>query len=106
MPNLLVLMIYLLLLLSGNGERAGCNRLFHAGFVEDESDNYGVSILTSMTWRLLFPDGDIKAEMVSPPWNNFLRSLLHFIVVSSGHDEGLGRLNFRSVFLILQWQKE
>ena len=44
--------------------------------------------------------------MVSPPCNNFLRSLLRFIVVRSGHDEGLGRLSFRSVFLILQWQKE
>ncbi|KAG0521766.1 hypothetical protein BDA96_08G189700 [Sorghum bicolor] len=50
--------------------------------------------------------------MVSPPWNNFVRSLPRFIVVRcghevrSGHDEGLGRINFRSVFLILQWQKE
>jgi hypothetical protein len=51
----------------------------------------------------LFSDGDIKAEIVSPPWNNFLRSLLCF---RSGHNEGLGRINFRSVFLILRWQKE
>jgi hypothetical protein len=42
--------------------------------------------------------------MISPPCNNFLRSLLHFIVVR--HDEGLGRLSFRSVFLNLRWQKE
>jgi hypothetical protein len=54
----------------------------------------------------LFSDGDIKAEMVSPLWNNFLRSLLRFIVVRCDHDEGLERISFRSVFLVLQWQKE
>ena len=72
MPSFLVLGIYLLLL-SGDDERAGAgwNHFLHDGSVEDEGDNYSVSILTSMIWRLLFPDGDIKAEMVSPPWNNF-----------------------------------
>jgi hypothetical protein len=51
--------------------------------------------------------------MVSPLWNNFLRSLLRFIVVIFGHDEGPGRISFRSVFLsfksvflILRWQRE
>jgi hypothetical protein len=44
--------------------------------------------------------------MMSPPWNNFLRSLLHFVVVRSGHDEGPRRIIFRSVFLTLRWQKE
>jgi hypothetical protein len=39
-------------------------------------------------------------------WNNFLRSLLCFVVIRSSHDEGLGRIIFRSVFRILQWQKE
>jgi hypothetical protein len=58
------------------------------------------------TWRLLFPDGGINAEMMSPPWNNFLRSLLRFVVVISGHDEGLGRIIFRLVFPTLRWQKE
>ena len=43
---------------------------------------------------------------MSPPWNNFLRSVLRFVVVRSGHDEGLGRINFRSGFLIIRWQKE
>jgi hypothetical protein len=105
MPSFLVLGIYLLLL-SSNGERAGWNRFLHGGSVEDEDDNYDVSILTSMIWRLLFSDDDIKAEMVLPPWNNFLRSLFRFIVVKSGHDEGLGRISFRSVFLVFQWQKE
>jgi hypothetical protein len=59
-----------------------------------------------MTWRFLFSDGDIKAEMMSLPWNNFLRSLLRFIVVRSGNDEGLWRIIFRSVFLTLRWQKQ
>jgi hypothetical protein len=59
-----------------------------------------------MTWRLLFPNSDINGEMMSPPWNNFFRSLLHFIVVRSGHDEGLGRISFRLGFLIFRWQKE
>jgi hypothetical protein len=89
-----------LLLLSGDGERAGWNRFLHG-------DNYSVSILTGiMTWRLLFLGGDIKAEMVLPPWNNFLRSLLRFIVVRSGHDEGSRRISFTSIFLILRWYKE
>ena len=78
--------IHLLLHLSGDGERAGWNRFLRGGSVEDEGDNYDVSILTSMTWRLLFSDGDIKAEMVSLQWNIFLRSLLYFIVVRSDHD--------------------
>jgi hypothetical protein len=64
MLSILFLGIYFLLL-SGDGERTGWNRFFHAGSVEDDGDNYGVSILTgTMTWRLLFPNSDIKAEMV------------------------------------------
>jgi hypothetical protein len=99
----LVLGIYFLLLLSDDGKRVERTRFLHGDFVEDAGNNYGVSILTGlMTWRLLFPDGDIKAEMVSPPWNNFVRSLFRFIVVRSGHNEGLGRISFRSVFLILR----
>jgi hypothetical protein len=43
---------------------------------------------------------------MSLPWNNFFRSLLRFVVVRSGHDEGLGIISFISVFLILRWQKE
>ena len=105
MPSFLVLGIYLLLL-SDDDERARWNHFLHGGSVEDEGYNYDVSILTGMTCRFLFSDGDIKAEMVSPPWNNFLRPLLRFIVVRSGHDEGLERISFRSVFLILRWQKE
>jgi hypothetical protein len=90
-----------LLLLSGDSERAGWNRFLYGGSVEDGGDNYDISILTGMTTRRLF-----IAEMGSSLWNNFLRSLLHFIMVRSGHDEGLGRIIFRSVFLILQWQKK
>jgi hypothetical protein len=74
MPNFLVLEFYLLLLLSDDGEGEGWNRLLHDGSVEDESDNFSVSIFFDMmTWRLLFPDGGIKTEMMSPPWNNFLQ---------------------------------
>jgi hypothetical protein len=43
------------------------NRFLHGGSIEDEDGNCDVSILTNMTWRHLFPDGDIKTEMVSPP---------------------------------------
>jgi hypothetical protein len=40
----------------------------YGGSIEDTGNNYGINILTGLTaWRLLFPDGDIKAEMVSPP---------------------------------------
>ena len=107
MPNFLVLEFYLLLLLSGDGEGERWNRILHGGSAEDEGDNFGVSIFIDMTtWRLLFPDGGIKAEMMSPPWNNFLQSLLRFIVVRSSHNEGLGRIIFRLVILTLRWQKE
>ena len=44
--------------------------------------------------------------MMSSSWNNFLLSLHRFIVVRSDHNEGLGRISFRSVFLIIWWQKE
>jgi hypothetical protein len=64
MPIFLVLRIYLLL--SSNGERVGWKRFLHGSSVEDEGDNYGISILTGMTWRLLFSDSDIKADMVPP----------------------------------------
>ena len=43
---------------------------------------------------------------MSPLWNNFLRSLLSFVVVRFDHDEGLGRISFKSVLLILRWHKE
>jgi hypothetical protein len=77
--------------------------ILHGGSIEDEDDNFGVSIFIDMTiWRLLFSYGDIEAEMMSPLWNNFLRSLLRFVVVRSGYDEGLGRIIFRSVFLTLR----
>jgi hypothetical protein len=104
MPNFLILEFYLLF---GDGEGKGWNRLLHRGSVEDKGDNIGVSIFIDMTtWRLLFPDDDIKTEMMSPPWNNFLRFLLRFVVVRFDHDEGLERIIFRSVFLTLRWQKE
>jgi hypothetical protein len=78
-------------LLSVDGERAIWNRFLYGGSVEDTGNNYGNNILTGLTaWRLLFSDSDIKAEMVPPPWNNFLRSLLRFTVVRSSHNEGLG----------------
>jgi hypothetical protein len=44
--------------------------------------------------------------MMSSPWNNFLQSLLRFIVVRSSHNKELGRIIFRLVILTLQWQKE
>jgi hypothetical protein len=67
-----VLGIYLLLFLPGDGEEAGWIRFLHGGSVEDEGDNGVSNIIGLTTWRLGFPDGDIKAEMMSPPWNNFL----------------------------------
>jgi len=98
MPNFLVLEFYLLLLLSGKSEGERWNRLFHSGFVEDKDDNFSIDIFIDITtWRLLFPDGGIKAEMMSLPWNNFLQPLLRFIVVRSSHNEGLGRIIFRLV---------
>jgi hypothetical protein len=66
MLSFLVLVIYFLLYLSGDGERVGWNCFFHGSFVEDADNNYGVGILTGFrTWRLLFLDGNVKTEMVS-----------------------------------------
>jgi hypothetical protein len=94
-------------LLSGDGEEVWWNRFLHDDAAEHEGDNYGISNFIGITiGRPFFPDGDIKTEMMSPLWNNFLLSLPHFIVVRSGHDEGPGRISFKSVFLILRWQKE
>jgi hypothetical protein len=78
----------------------------HYGSVEDEDDISVSNFIGLTTWRLGFSDGDIKAEMMSPSWNNFLWSLLRFVVVRSDHNEGLRRINLRSVFLIFRWQKE
>jgi hypothetical protein len=67
MSSFLTLGIYLLLL-SGDGEGVGWNCFLYGGSVEDESDNYGVSNFTDiMTWKLFFPSGDIKAEIMSLP---------------------------------------
>ena len=94
--------IYFLLPLSGDDEGAGWNRFLHGGFVEDEGDNYDVNYFIGMTtWILFFLDGAIKAEIMSPPCYNFLRSLICFAMVRSGHNEGLWRIIFSSVFLVL-----
>jgi hypothetical protein len=77
MPSFLVLVIYLVLFLSGDGERAGWNRFLRGSYVEEEGDNYGIN---NFTGGPFFPDDDIKAEMISPPWNNFLRSLSLFLL--------------------------
>ena len=90
MPSFLVLGIYLLLLLPSDGEGVGWIRFLHGGFVEDEGDISVNNFIGLTTWRLGFSDGDIKAEMMSPSWNNFLQSLLRFVVVRSDHNEGLG----------------
>jgi hypothetical protein len=106
MSSFLVLEIYFLLL-SYDGEGAEWNHFLHDGSVEDEGNNYGIDNFTAMTtWRPFFPCGDIKVEMMSLLWNNFLRSLFRFVVVRSDHDKELGRIIFISVFLNLRWQKE
>ena len=94
MPSFFVLGIYLLL--SGDSEGVGWIRFLYGSSVEDEGDNYGVNNFLGMTtWILFFPNGDIKVVMLSPLWNNFLQSLLCFVVVRSGHDEELRKITFR-----------
>ena len=105
MSSLLVLENYFLLLLSGDGKGAGWIRLLHGGSVEDEGDTDVNNFIDLTTWRFGFPGGDIKVEMMPPSWNNFLRSLLRFVVVRSDHNEGLGRL-CRSVFLFFGGRKK
>ena len=72
----------LVLLLLSDGEGVGWIGFLHSDSDEDDGDNYGVSnLLGMMAWRLRFPNDDIKAEMMLPSCNNFLRTLLHFVVV-------------------------
>jgi len=66
MPNLLVLEIYFLLLLSGDGKRAGWIRLLHGGSVEDEGDTDVNNFIDLTSWRFGFLGGDIKVEMMPP----------------------------------------
>jgi hypothetical protein len=95
--------IYFLLLFFGDSEMVGWNRFLYGGSFEDVGNNYNVDILTDLTtWILLFSDDDIKTEIVSSSWNNFLRSILCFIVLRSSHDEKLGRISVRSFFLNLR----
>jgi hypothetical protein len=61
----LVLRIYLL---SSDGEGVGWIRFLHDDSVEDEANNYGVNNFLDITiWRVIFPNYDIKVEMMSPP---------------------------------------
>ena len=96
MPNLLVLDIYFLL--SGDGKGAGWIRLLHGGSVEDDGDTDVNNFIDLTTWRFGFPGGDIKVEMMPPSWNNFLRSLLHFVVVRSNHNDFRGEYADQSFF--------
>jgi hypothetical protein len=49
MLSFLILGIYHLLLLSGDGEEAGWNRFLHDGSIKDEGDNYGVNNFIGIT---------------------------------------------------------
>jgi hypothetical protein len=57
---------FYLLLLPGDGEGAGWIHFLHGGSVEDEGGISVSNFIGLTTWRLGFPDGDIKAEMVLP----------------------------------------
>jgi hypothetical protein len=50
------------------------------------------NFLSIMTWRVMFPDDDIKAEMMLPLWNKFIWSLLYFVVVKFDHGKELVRV--------------
>ena len=56
------------------------------------------NFLGATTWGIRFPDGVIETGMVPSLWNNFLRTLLYFVVVRSNHGERLVRI---SLFLEL-----
>ena len=93
MPSFLVLGFHRLLLLPDDGEGAGWIRFLHGDSVEDEGDISVNNFIGLTTWRLGFPNGDIKTKMMSSSWNNFLWTLLHFVVVRSYYDKGLGRIS-------------
>jgi hypothetical protein len=93
MPSFLVLGICFLLF-SNNGEEEGWIWSLHSGFNEDDDGSNDISnFLRMTTWRIRFLNGDIKARMMLPSWNKFLRSLPRFVVVRSDHNEGLVRIN-------------
>jgi hypothetical protein len=63
MPSILVLGIYFFL--TGDGERIGWNRFLYGGSIEDEGNNYGISILTGLIifrWRHQGGDGVAAME--------------------------------------------
>jgi hypothetical protein len=82
------------LLLSDNDEEIGWLGSLHDGSDEGCGDIYAVGTLVEVTtWRISFPDGDIVLGMVPSSSNNFLWSLLYFIVVRSNHGERLVRIS-------------
>jgi hypothetical protein len=49
--------------------------------------------------KTFLSDGDIKAKMMLLSWNNFLISLIYFVVVKYDYDEGPRRISFTSLFV-------
>jgi hypothetical protein len=101
MPTFLVLKIHLLLF--SDGEGTGGIVFSTASLLKMRAAT--AMLATSPAWQHkdLFSgwrhqEGDDVTTM-----NNFLWCLLRFVVVRSGHDKGLGRIIFRSVFLNLRW---
>jgi hypothetical protein len=90
----LALWIWFLLFLSDNDKEKVWILSLHSGFDEDDDDNDKVNnFLFMMTWRTMFSGHHFTVGMMLPSWNGFLRSLLHLVVVRSGHDEGLVRID-------------
>jgi hypothetical protein len=88
--------------LSGNGDEIGWLgsswRILGLGFDERGGGIYDVNNFHgAMTWRIRFSDGDTEAGMVSSSWNNFLRSLLSFVIVRSNNSERLVRISMSSI---------
>jgi hypothetical protein len=65
MPRFVVWEICFLLLFGNGEEKGGWLWSLHGGFDEGCGGIYNVgNFLRTSTWRIRFPDGDIKAEMV------------------------------------------
>lgn len=84
MLRYLILKIWFLLFLFDYGHEVGWIWDFHGGFDEDDGNNDDINkFLRMVTWRIRFLVDGIKMGKMPSSSNNFLRSLLCFIIFRS-----------------------
>lgn len=81
------------LFVSANDEEVGFGLSMATPIYKDDGDTYGVSnFLGTKASIIRFLGGGIEAGMMLSLWNNFLQSLLRFVVVRSNNNESIRRI--------------